>query len=63
MAYDIIREEHNKHQVGTEIVAILDEASDLDALGADWEAGSLAIVADKGAPAYMMNASGEWREI
>ena len=32
-------------------------------LGADFAPGSIAMVADKGVPSYMLNASGEWKEI
>lgn len=63
MAYKIIRDENNKYQLGREIEAVLDSTADLDALGADYCPGSVAIVADKGAPAYMLNASGVWKEI
>ena len=63
MAYKIIRDENNKYQLGREIEAVLDSTADLDALGTYYCPGSVAIVADKGAPAYMLNASGEWKEI
>lgn len=63
MAYKIIRDENNKYQLGREIEAVLDSTADLDSLGTDYAPGSVAIVADKGAPAYMLNASGEWKEI
>lgn len=63
MAYKIIRDENNKYQLGREIEAVLDSTADLAALGTDYCPGSVAIVADKGAPAYMLNASGEWKEI
>ena len=63
MAYKIIRDENNKYQMGREITAVLDAVSDLDSLGTDYCPGSVAIVADKGAPVYMLNASGVWKEI
>ena len=63
MAYKIIRDENNKYQLGREIEAVLDSTADLDDLGTDYCPGSVAIVADKGAPAYMLNASGVWKEI
>lgn len=63
MAYKIIRDENNKYQMGREITAILDAVSDLDSLGTDYCPGSVAMVADKGAPVYMLNASGVWKEI
>ena len=63
MAYKIIRDENNKYQMGREITAILDAVSDLDSLGTDFCPGSVAMVAVKGAPAYMLNASGAWKEI
>lgn len=63
MAYKIIRDEWNKYQLGREITAVLDSASDLDSLGSAFCPGSVAIVADKGATSYMLNASGAWKEI
>ena len=63
MAYKIIRDENNKYQLGREIEAVLDSTADLDALGTDYCPGSVALVADKGAPVYMLNASGVWKEI
>lgn len=63
MAYKIIRDENNKYQMGREITAILDAVSDLDSLGTDYCPGSVAMVADSGAPVYMLNASGVWKEI
>lgn len=63
MAYKIIRRESNKYQLGWEIEAVLDSTADLEALGTDYCPGSTAIVADKGGAIYMVNASGEWKEI
>lgn len=63
MAYKIIRDENNKYQMGREITAVLDAVSDLDGLGTDFCPGSIAMVADKGVPSYMLNASGAWKEI
>lgn len=63
MAYKIIRDEQNKYQLGREIEAVLDSVADLDSLGTNYAPGSVAIVADKGVPSYMLNASGEWKEI
>ncbi len=63
MAYKIIRTKTNEEQPGVEIEAILDAESDLEALGTDYAPGSVAMVADTGAPVYMMNASGQWKEI
>ena len=63
MAYTIIRDEWNKYQLGREITAVLDTIDDLASLGTDYAPGSVAIVADKGAPVYMLNASGAWKEI
>ena len=42
---------------------MLDSVDDLASLGTDYAPGSVAIVADKGAPVYMLNASGVWKEI
>lgn len=63
MAYTIIRDEWNKYQLGREISAVLDSVDDLASLGADYAPGSVALVADKGSPVYMLNASGAWKEI
>lgn len=63
MAYEIVKRDVDLNQVGTEITAVLDAAEDLDSLGTNWAPGSMAIVADKGAPVYMMNASRVWKEI
>lgn len=69
MAYAIIRSDIHTSVDGaktigeTEITAILDEASDLDSLGTTWRPGSVAIVADKGTPTYMLNASKVWKEV
>lgn len=59
MAYKIIRDYTDKFQPGREIVAILDDAADLDALGTGYAPGSMAIVASSDAT-YIMNASGQW---
>ena len=45
------------------IMAVLDSDDDLAALGNNYGASSVAIVADKGAPVYILNASGVWKEI
>lgn len=45
------------------ITAVLDSADDLVALGHDYHPGSVAFVADTDIPAYMMNASGEWKSV
>lgn len=65
MAYKIIRNLYMAYQEGSEIVAILDSAADLQALEASgsYAAGSVAMVAGKTAPVYMVNASGEWQEV
>ena len=63
MAYRIIRSEWNGRQVGREIVAVLDSAEDLDALGSDYAPGSAALVADRDGAVYLMNASGVWKEM
>lgn len=60
MAYCIV-EKKNKGRY--EITAILDSAADLDDLGTNYAPGSVAIVADRGAPTYMLNASKLWKEI
>ena len=66
MAYSITKRTlvryHNGHEID-EITAMLDSVSDLSSLGTDFAPGSIAMVADKGVPSYMLNASGEWKEI
>lgn len=66
MAYEIIERE----SLGTldgerdhRITAVLDSASDLTALGTNYAPGSVAMVADSGAPTFILNASQEWKEI
>ena len=66
MAYSITKRTLVRYQNGHEIVeitAVLDSVSDLASLGTDFAPGSIAMVADKGVPTYMLNASGEWKEI
>ena len=50
------------------ITAVLDSAADLEILGTedglgDFSPGSIAIIAMSGTPAYMLNASCEWKEM
>lgn len=45
------------------IEAVLDEAADIDELGTDYAPGSKAIAAEKGLPLFILNASGEWKEV
>lgn len=45
------------------IEAVLDSAEDLAALGTGYAPGSTAVVADSTAKVFMLNASGEWREL
>lgn len=68
MAYKIIDVKYCYGQnavvnVGEIITAVLDSSADLTTLGTGYCAGSIAMVADKGVPSYMLNASGEWKEI
>ena len=63
MAYKIVRIEKDKKQSGTEISAVLDSVDDLASLGTNYAPGSMAVIADSGAPTYMLNASGEWKRI
>ena len=68
MAYKIIDVKYcygqNAVVNGGEIItAVLDSSDDLVTLGTGYCAGSIAMVADKGVPSYMLNASGEWKEI
>lgn len=65
MAYKIIRDMSELHQTGREITAVLDSASDLQALIAaegELAPGSTAVVAAKGRPTYILNASGQWAD-
>lgn len=64
MAYKILSSETVAMESGAKpiIEAILDAADDLEALGSNYYPGSVAIVADKDGPVYMLNASGDWRE-
>lgn len=68
MAYKIVEKRYiEKKPLGPDnkpiITAILDSQNDLAALGTDYSPGSVAMVADKGAPAFMLNASCVWKEI
>lgn len=65
MAYKIIKTEPSLiGEIGRPVImAVLDSGDDLVALGNNYAPGSVAIVADKGTPAYMLNASGVWKEI
>lgn len=66
MAYSITKRTLVRYQDGHEIVeitAVLDSVSDLAALGTDYAPGSIAMVADKGVPSYILNVSGQWKEI
>ena len=65
MAYRIIKTEPSLiGEISRPVImAVLDSDDDLVALGNDYGASSVALVADKGAPVYMLNASGVWKEI
>ena len=63
MAFKIIRSMKEEEQIGHEITAVLDSASDLTALGTNYAPGSVAMVAGSGGAVYMMNASGVWKEL
>ena len=65
MAYKIIKTEPSLiGEISRPVImAVLDSDDDLAALGNNYGASSVAIVADKGAPVYMLNASGVWKEI
>lgn len=65
MAYKIIKTEPSLiGEISRPVImAVLDSVDDLVALGNDYGASSVAFVADKGAPVYMLNASGVWKEI
>ena len=68
MAYKIIKTAYQNGEISLSkhreiITAILDTTEDLAAVGTDYSPGSVAMVADKGVPSYMLNASGMWKEI
>ena len=68
MAHKIIQVDLPKpRQFGSEyraiITAVLDSPADLAELGTGYCPGSVAMVADKGVPAFMLNSSGKWKEI
>lgn len=65
MAYKLIGGKYNVFSKAPYRVIqdfVLDSASDLASLP-DCDPGSTAIVADKGGAIYMVNASGEWKEL
>ena len=66
MAYKITDREfvfREDEKIVFRITAVLDSADDLNELGTEYAAGSIAMVADAGVPTYMMNASGEWKAV
>lgn len=66
MAYKVIRSAKDDYQIGREITAVLDSASDLATLIASegtLAPGSIATVVGKGMPTYVLNASGEWKNV
>lgn len=67
MAYKILSSETVAMESGAkpQITAVLDSADDLEGLKAsgEYHPGSTAVVAASGLPAYMVNASGEWKAV
>ena len=67
MAYKILSSETVAMESGAkpQITAVLDSADDLEGLKAsgEYHPGSMAFVAEPDIPAYMMNASGEWKSV
>ena len=65
MAYKIIKTEPSLiGKISRPIImAVLDSEDDLAALGNNYGASSVAIVAVKDGKWYMMNASGSWEEM
>lgn len=61
--YALIRVRSDEEQGGTEITALLDNVSDLQSVGTNWAPGSFAVVAAKGMPTYVLNASKSWVEV
>lgn len=43
-----------------QVTIVCDSSSDVSDLPTGYAPGSIAIVADTGSPAYMLNASGSW---
>ncbi len=41
----------------------MNEKADIDTVPTEYAPGSIAVVADTGCPAYMLNVSGEWKEL
>lgn len=63
MAVQIISREGTLTGNKVQIEAVLDSTEDVASLPTDCAPGSLAYVADKGVPLFMLNASGEWKEL
>ena len=68
MAFKIIETKYQNGQISLAkereiITAVLDSPDDVASLGTDYCPGSVAIVADKDVPIYMLNPSGQWKEI
>jgi len=63
MAYRIVQKEFNPNTGKNLVEIVLDSDSDLSEVGTDYSPGSIAVVADSGAPSYMLNASEEWKEL
>jgi hypothetical protein len=42
---------------------VMDSAEDAQSLPGGYAPSSIAVVADEGMPCWMVNASGEWREL
>ena len=63
MAYQITSREGVLSGNKVQVEIVMDSAGDLSSLPTDFAPGSLAMVADKGIPLYMLNASGEWKEL
>lgn len=66
MAYKILSSETVAMESGAKpiILAVLDDAASLEELKAsgEYHPGSIALVAEKGASDFIVNASGEWKE-
>lgn len=62
MAYKLIAREHNRVANIVTSSFVLDSKEDAETLP-ESAPGSKAIVAEKDGPLYMVNASGEWKEL
>ena len=63
MAFQVISREGVLSGDKVQVEIVLDSTADVANLSTDYAPGSLAYVADKGIPLYMLSPSGEWKEM